>query len=49
MLEPKKMNEAAHLERVHRRFDRGVAGNHDDLDARARIEVLEQVDAGAVG
>ena len=39
----------AHLERADSRFHRCVAGYHDHLDARARVEILEKIDARAVG
>jgi hypothetical protein len=38
----------AHFQGVDGGFHRGVAGNHNHLDPRARIEVLEQVDPAAV-
>jgi hypothetical protein len=39
----------AHFQRVHRRLDRRVSGNDDDFHAGARIEILEQVHARAIG
>jgi hypothetical protein len=40
---------SAQSQRLHGAFDAGVAGDEDGLDAGAILQVLEEVDAAAVG